>query len=132
VTSPPVTDWERLERRFNRDGALVVPKRDLEKSLTYDFSAKVARRNGKAFFSKAKEPSYRIKGYLRALLTYTNPDDYRENYIPSEIALESFVRYANGYFGGPLTMVHWIQAVQLIKEGFNWYGNATSLVNASF
>ncbi len=72
--------------------------------------------------SRAKEFTTKQVRYLSYLLGYE----------PSNSGLESYVRYANGYYQGTLTRVHWLQAIALAKDGHNWYGNHVSLIKLSY
>jgi len=121
VRAPPRTShW--------RGGAPVSKLDDLEARIEAEnpilrhYGAKVRRARAKAHHEGPKSPSGKQIAYLRFLLG---------NY-PSTKSLEAFVRFANGYHHGPLTRVHWIQAISLVKDGHNWYGNAQHLVSVSY
>lgn len=93
-------------------------------SKSKQFKNAVSAKKAKAHAEKSRAKEYTIKQvrYLSFLLGYE----------PSFKGLVSYVRFANGYYQGTLTRVHWLQAIALAKDGHNWYGNHMSLIRLSY
>jgi hypothetical protein len=90
-----------------------------ESPLLNNLSAKIKRQAAKEFVagSLAQYPSPKQVGYLGFLL---------DN--PGRAAMTAFVRFANGYYAGEITRVHFVEAIELAKNGRNSYGTANGLV----
>lgn len=106
----------RLEAKRHADGGfrVALPENILDNNL----DAKIKRQRDKDYVegTRAQYPSSKQVGYLGYLLD--NPGRY---------GMERFVRFANGYYMGEITRVHFVEAINMAIRGRNSYGTAVGL-----
>jgi hypothetical protein len=116
---------------FSLDAGEIVKSRKVHKpepieegksQVLRNFKAKVEREEAKRYIegTRAQYPSEKQVNFLAYLLDF-----------PGKHQQESFVRFANGYYNGEITRIHYVNAINLMTKGFCHYGNAVHLVKMS-